>query len=66
MNIELLKSKEVLTKVEMEAVVASDKDFAQYLFRTESYNGGEATWLNLNVYSEVAHHELEFRMERGF
>jgi hypothetical protein len=66
MNIELLKSKEVLTKVEMEAVVASDKDFAQYLFRRESYNGGEATWLNLNVYSEVAHHELEFRMERGF
>ena len=66
MNIELLKSKEVLTKVEMEAVVASDKDFAQYLFREESYNGGEPTWLNLNVYSEVAHHELEFRKELGF
>lgn len=66
MNIELLKSKEILTKVEMEAVVASDKDFAQHLFRRESYNGGEATWLNLWVYSEAAHHERVFRMERGF
>lgn len=66
MNIELLKSKEVLTKAEMESILSVDKSFVkEFLFKQNSFNGGEPTWLNLNVYSEVAHHELEFRKEMG-
>jgi hypothetical protein len=66
-EIELLKNKQVLTKAEMESILSVDKSFVkEFLFKQDSFNGGEPTWLNLNVYSEVAHHELEFRKELGF
>ena len=59
---ELFNTKEVLTveeaKLIRELMPAKAK---AYLF----YHSWNNTYLNLNVYSEVEHHEREFRMEIG-
>lgn len=62
-NVEyLINEKEVLTREEYELVKAWYPDFASdNLF----HNFWDDTFLNLNVYSEVEHHELQYRMEVG-
>ena len=60
---ELIYNKEVLTAEE--AQLCSDLVPAmakEYLF----HNSWNNTYLNLNVYSEVEHHEFQYRMEVGF
>lgn len=60
--IQELKQKEVLTADEAKMVFKADLKWAdEYLF----HNTWNNTYLNLDVYSEVEHHERQFRMEVG-
>ncbi len=56
-----LMNKQILTQEEYEFCKEWDAEEAKNLFHNEWNN----TWLNLNVYSEVEHHEQHLRMERG-
>ena len=59
---ELIYNKEVLTAEEAEMCFQIMPAMAkEYLFH-HSWNN---TYLNLYVYSEVEHHERQFRMETG-
>jgi len=58
----LINTVEVLTQEEYEFCKAWDaEETKQYLF----HNTWNNTWLNLNVYSEVEHHDRQYRMECG-
>ena len=60
--IQELKQKEVLTADEAKMLMEADSKWAsKYLFERV----WDSTYLNLNVYSEVEHHERQFRMEVG-
>jgi len=60
--IQELKQKEVLTADEAKMLMEADSKWAsKYLFERVWDN----TYLNLDVYSEVEHHERQFRMEVG-
>ena len=62
-QIEILKTKEVLTAEEAKLVFKADLKWAdQYLFRNDWNN----TYLNLDVYSEVEKEEYDLRREIGF
>jgi len=59
---ELIFTKEVLTQEEYEICLMYWPAAAKAdLF----HNTWDNTYLNLNVYSEVEHHERQFRMETG-
>ena len=63
MNTQELMKKEVLTAEEAKVLFKSDLKWAdKYLF----HNSWNNTYLNLAVYSEVEHHERQFRMEIGY
>ena len=60
---ELIYNKEVLTAEEAQLCFDLVPVMAkEYLF----HNSWNNTYLNLNVYSEVEHHEFQYRMEVGF
>jgi hypothetical protein len=60
---ELLNNKEVLTQEERDLVFQVNPEWVrEYLF----HNSWNNTYLNLNVYSEVEHHEYQLKMEIGF
>ena len=62
-QIEILKTKEVLTAEEAKLVFKADLKWTdQYLFRNDWNN----TYLNLDVYSEVEKEEYDLRREIGF
>jgi hypothetical protein len=62
-RVEALMETESLTREEYELVKAWFPDFAsEYLF----HNDWNDTFLNLNIYSEVKHHEHQYRMEIGY
>lgn len=60
---ELMNTKEVLTREEYEFCKAWNAEEAKENLFHNSWND---TFLNLNVYSEVDHHERQYRMELGF
>ena len=61
-QIEILKSKELLTAEEAKLVFKADIKWAdQYLF----HNFWNNTYLNLNVYSEADKEAHDLRMEMG-
>ena len=60
---ELMYNKEVLTAEEAQLCFQLLPAMAkEYLF----HNSWNNTYLNLNVYSEVEHHQRQFQMERGY
>jgi len=60
---ELMNGKEILTREEYEFCKSWDPEAAKnFLF----HNFWNDTYLNLNLYSEVEHHERQFQMELGF
>ena len=62
MNTQLM-SKEVLTAEERDIINSTNPEWVkEYLF----HNSWNNTYLNLDVYSEVEHHERQYRMEIGF
>jgi len=57
----LINTVEILTQAEYEFCKTWDvKETEYYLF-----NLGNGRWLNNNVYSEVEHHDRQYRMECG-
>ena len=61
-QIEILKSKELLTAEEAKLVFKADLKWAsEYLF----HNFWNNTYLNLDVYSEVDKEEFDLRKEMG-
>lgn len=61
-QIEILKSKELLTAEEAKLVFNADPKWAgQYLF----HNFWNNTYLNLDVYSEADKEEFDLRVEMG-
>jgi hypothetical protein len=59
----LMNECEVFTREEYEFCknLRPDSELVGNLF----YHSWNDTWLNLNIYSEVEHHEKQFRMEIG-
>jgi hypothetical protein len=56
-------NKEVLTAEERDILNSTNPEWVkQFLF----HNTWNNTYLNLDVYSEVDHHERQYRMEIGF
>ena len=63
MNTQELMSKEILTAEERDILNSTNPEWVkEYLF----YHSWNNTYLNLYVYSEVEHHERQYRMEIGF
>lgn len=60
--IQELMKKEVLTAEEAKLVFKYDLKWADLYLHHNTWNN---TYLNLDVYSEVEHHENQFRMEVG-
>ena len=63
MNTQELSKKEVLTVEERDFVNSKYPEWAKEFLFHNSWNN---TYLNLAVYSEVEHHERQFRMEIGY
>ena len=63
MNTQELSKKEVLTAEERDFVNSKYPEWAKEFLFHNSWNN---TYLNLAVYSEVEHHERQFRMEIGY
>jgi len=63
MNTQELMSKEILTVEERDIINLTNPEWVkEYLF----FHSWNNTYLNLYVYSEVEHHERQYRMEIGF
>jgi len=63
MNTQELMNKEVLTAEERNIINSTNSEWVkEYLF----HNTWDNTYLNLDVYSEVEHHERQYRIEIGF
>jgi hypothetical protein len=63
MNTQELMSKEILTVEERDIINSTNPEWVkEYLF----FHSWNNTYLNLYVYSEVEHHERQYRMEIGF
>ena len=63
MNTQELMNKEVLTAEERDILNSTNPEWVkEYLF----HNTWDNTYLNLDVYSEVEHHERQYRIEIGF
>jgi hypothetical protein len=60
---ELMNTKEILTQEEYEFCKSWDPEEAKEKLFHNFWNN---TYLNLNLYSEVEHHERQFQMELGF
>lgn len=61
-NTEELKAKEILSAYEAGMLRSLEPQWAaEYLF----YHSWNNTYLNLDVYSEVEHHEQQLKMEQG-
>ena len=59
---EIKNNKEVLTADEAKVLFKVDPEWStEYLF----HNFWNNTYLNLNVYSEVEHHQQQLKMEQG-
>jgi hypothetical protein len=62
MNTQELMSKEILTVEERDIINSTNPEWVkEYLF----FHSWNNTYLNLYVYSEVEHHERQYRMEIG-
>lgn len=63
MNTQKLMNKEVLTAEERDIINSTNPEWVkEYLF----HNTWNNTYLNLDVYSEVKHHERQYRIEIGY
>jgi len=63
MNTQELMNKEVLTAEERDILNSTNPEWVkQFLF----HNTWNNTYLNLDIYSEVDHHDRQYRMEIGF
>jgi hypothetical protein len=63
MNTQELMNKEVLMAEERDILNSTNPEWVkEYLF----HNTWNNTYLNLDVYSEVKHHERQYRIEIGY
>jgi hypothetical protein len=59
---DIKNNKEVLSATEAEVLFKVDPEWSKDNLFLNFWNG---TYLNLNVYSEVEHHEQQLKMEQG-
>ena len=59
---DIKNNKEVLSATEAEVLFKVDPEWSKENLFHNFWNG---TYLNLNVYSEVEHHEQQLKMEQG-